>query len=56
MLKQAITDPVLAKQKEDAYPAMIASGRERLSSLYETPMPIASKEPVPEIGATEYVG
>jgi len=55
-IKQLITDPAKASARKEAYPAMIGSKREYLSSLFESPMPMNTGLPKAEVGAREYAG
>jgi geranylgeranyl pyrophosphate synthase len=55
-IKQHITDPVKAKEKEMNYPAMVKEQRERFSDMYENPNPVASDFVEPEPDASEYAG
>ena len=55
-IKQAITDPEVARKRKEEYPNALKCRREKLSNLFEYPEPIVSKTPVMEENTTDYQG
>ena len=55
-IKQAITDPSEAKEKEDNYHKNMSERRSLLATLFEFPEPVDVKDPVTETGTTDYEG
>ena len=55
-LKQLITDPAKAKEKQDNYPAVMTKQREIFSGLYENPEPVMPDYAPAENTGEEYVG
>lgn len=55
-IKQAITDPVVLRQRQLDYKPLQIARRNRLSNLYEKPTPIVNNTPQEEADAVLYSG
>ena len=55
-MKRLITDPVVAKKRQEEFPAKLVAARARFATLFETPEPVVTASPMVEPDTVQYTG